>query len=251
MQAAAHMTLHVQQGLCHCLHQLCMPTAAHSRADGMPWKFTPTQRSVKLHPGQSTLAFYTAENKADTSITGTWGQPPCLLHAVCQAWKDLHSLSLSENLCSRPCRWLLSISVAGVSTYNVAPQQAGQYFNKIQCFCFEASRARLGSQAGKLACSCCSEGRGQRLCCSPDRWGLQTPHALLHHRQCGSWPADCKAPCCAPFPTPLCRSRSCGRVRRLTCRSVAAMACVWLGATWEYRSWMAWLDDVRSAASML
>lgn len=39
----------------------------------MPWKFVPTQRSVKLHPGQSTLAFYTAENKADTSITGGWG----------------------------------------------------------------------------------------------------------------------------------------------------------------------------------
>jgi len=39
-------------------------------AHGMPWKFVPTQRSVKLHPGQSTLAFYTAENKADTSITG-------------------------------------------------------------------------------------------------------------------------------------------------------------------------------------
>ena len=41
-------------------------------ADGMPWKFVPTQRSVKLHPGQSTLAFYTAENKADTSITGAF-----------------------------------------------------------------------------------------------------------------------------------------------------------------------------------
>ncbi|KAI7840298.1 hypothetical protein COHA_006080 [Chlorella ohadii] len=68
-------------------------------ADGMPWKFVPTQRSVKLHPGQSTLAFYTAENKADTSITG-------------------------------------------VSTYNVAPQQAGQYFNKIQCFCFEEQKLR-------------------------------------------------------------------------------------------------------------
>ena len=29
-----------------------------------------------------------------------------------------------------------------MSTYNVAPQQAGQYFNKIQCFCFEEQRLR-------------------------------------------------------------------------------------------------------------
>jgi cytochrome c oxidase assembly protein Cox11 len=49
---------------------------------------------AQVKPGQSTLAFYTAENLSDKSITG-------------------------------------------VSTYNVTPQQAGQYFNKIQCFCFE------------------------------------------------------------------------------------------------------------------
>jgi len=48
----------------------------------------------QLRPGQSTLAFYTAENTSDRVITG-------------------------------------------VSTYNVTPQQAGFYFNKIQCFCFE------------------------------------------------------------------------------------------------------------------
>jgi len=72
-------------------------------SDGMNWKFTPTQRSVKINPGQSTLAFYTAHNLSDKSITG-------------------------------------------VSTYNVSPQQAGAYFNKIQCFCFEEQKLRPGEK---------------------------------------------------------------------------------------------------------
>ncbi|XLR27311.1 hypothetical protein S83_055211, partial [Arachis hypogaea] len=38
-------------------------------ADGMPWKFTPTQREVRVKPGESALAFYTAENKSSTPIT--------------------------------------------------------------------------------------------------------------------------------------------------------------------------------------
>ena len=49
---------------------------------------------TQIRPGQSTLAFFTAENTSNKVITG-------------------------------------------VSTYNVTPQQAGTYFNKIQCFCFE------------------------------------------------------------------------------------------------------------------
>jgi cytochrome c oxidase assembly protein subunit 11 len=72
-------------------------------ADGLEWKFVPTQRAVKVHPGQSTLAFYTVENLSKRSITG-------------------------------------------VSTYNVAPQQVGQYFNKVQCFCFEEQRLRPGEK---------------------------------------------------------------------------------------------------------
>jgi cytochrome c oxidase assembly protein subunit 11 len=72
-------------------------------SDGLQWRFSPTQRAVKIHPGQSTLAFYTAQNLSNKVITG-------------------------------------------VSTYNVAPQQAGQYFNKVQCFCFEEQRLQPGEQ---------------------------------------------------------------------------------------------------------
>ncbi|KAK2652523.1 hypothetical protein Ddye_012379 [Dipteronia dyeriana] len=39
-------------------------------ADGMPWKFVPTQREVRVKPGESALAFYTAENRSQTPITG-------------------------------------------------------------------------------------------------------------------------------------------------------------------------------------
>lgn len=76
------------------------PVTVYFNADvahGMPWKFVPSQTDVTVIPGESTLAFYTAENTSETPVTG-------------------------------------------VSTYNVSPQKAGVYFNKIQCFCFEEQR---------------------------------------------------------------------------------------------------------------
>ncbi|RVX01714.1 Cytochrome c oxidase assembly protein COX11, mitochondrial [Vitis vinifera] len=39
-------------------------------ADGMQWKFIPTQREIRVKPGESALAFYTAENQSSTPITG-------------------------------------------------------------------------------------------------------------------------------------------------------------------------------------
>lgn len=63
-------------------------------AASMQWNFKPQQNAIKVLPGETALAFYTATNPLDTPVTG-------------------------------------------VSTYNVVPYEAGQYFNKIQCFCFE------------------------------------------------------------------------------------------------------------------
>lgn len=60
----------------------------------MRWNFKPQQRSIKVFPGETALAFYTATNPTNRPVTG-------------------------------------------ISTYNVTPFEAGQYFNKIQCFCFE------------------------------------------------------------------------------------------------------------------
>jgi cytochrome c oxidase assembly protein subunit 11 len=39
-------------------------------AEGMPWRFVPTQKSVKVKPGETTLAFFTAKNRSDRDITG-------------------------------------------------------------------------------------------------------------------------------------------------------------------------------------
>ena len=123
-----------------------LPPPLH--ADGMPWRFRPTQRSVRLHPGQSTLAFYTAHNKSDKAITGGWvggwvGGQGCAGSWGCRG-EGRPGLAATlpapkTKGLAAPARALPPAPPPGVSTYNVAPQQAGQYFNKIQCFCFEVS----------------------------------------------------------------------------------------------------------------
>lgn len=71
---------------------------------GMPWRFAPVQGAVTVPLGESTLAFYRAENRSKERIVGT-------------------------------------------ATFNITPLEAGQYFNKIECFCFSQQVLEPGATA--------------------------------------------------------------------------------------------------------
>lgn len=72
-----------------------------SVAKGMPWRFEPQQREMRVRLGEQVLATYSATNLSDRPIVGT-------------------------------------------ATFNVTPDKAGQYFNKIECFCFTEQRLEPG-----------------------------------------------------------------------------------------------------------
>jgi len=70
-------------------------------AKALGWRFAPLETSRRLAIGETTLAFFRAENTAGEARTGS-------------------------------------------ATFNVTPDWAGAYFNKIECFCFTEQTLQAG-----------------------------------------------------------------------------------------------------------
>ena len=54
-------------------------------SDDMPWKFTPTQEYVTVHPGESVLAFFTAQNRRCAHQLLAWQEELEALLSQCPA----------------------------------------------------------------------------------------------------------------------------------------------------------------------
>nr|CAG4652268.1 EOG090X0GO2 [Triops cancriformis] len=69
---------------------------------------------------------------ADTAASLTWNFRPQQTEIKVPLGETALAFYTAMNPTDRP--------IDGISTYNVVPYEAGQYFNKIQCFCFEEQR---------------------------------------------------------------------------------------------------------------
>ena len=97
--------------------QIKVKFVASTSAD-LLWNFKPCQDEITLAPGETALAFFRAKNLTDKSIVGIG---------------KLEKNAIIFN--NYPYNLFLM-----KATYTILPFEAGQYFNKIQCFCFEEQR---------------------------------------------------------------------------------------------------------------
>jgi len=75
---------------------------------------------------------------ANTSSALPWRFEPVDTHRNVAIGARNIALYTARNLSDRP--------VAGTATFNVTPSQAGQYFTKVQCFCFTEQRLTPGQE---------------------------------------------------------------------------------------------------------
>jgi len=92
---------------------------------------TDLSKMPKVKEREITIKF-----NADHSSSIQWNFHPRQSEIIVYPGETALAFYRAQNNTDRP--------VDGISTYNVVPFEAGQYFNKIQCFCFEEQRLNPG-----------------------------------------------------------------------------------------------------------
>lgn len=99
------------------------PRSAHGNTSGaIPAGPSPDARVIKIR------------FNADASQRLRWKFRPQQTELQVRVGETALAFYTAENLSDR--------DITGIATYNVTPNKAGAYFNKIQCFCFEYQRLR-------------------------------------------------------------------------------------------------------------
>jgi len=80
----------------------------------------------------------TVKFQADTAAAMQWNFRPQQSEVTLYTGETALAFYTAKNPTANP--------IDGISTYNVLPFEAGQYFNKIQCFCFEEQRLNPGEE---------------------------------------------------------------------------------------------------------
>merc|ERR1711871_1443886 len=87
-------------------------------------------------PEEHVSRVITVNFDAGTNEKMQWGFRPCQRQIKVIPGKSSLAFYNAKNKTDK--------AIVGIATYNVTPVQAGLYFNKIQCFCFEEQLLKAG-----------------------------------------------------------------------------------------------------------
>jgi len=105
---------------------------------GLGGKATVGHDTSKVENMEVTDRVITVTFQADKDGAMKWNFRPQQKEVVVKVGETALAFYTAENPTDRP--------ITGISTYNIMPVDAGLYFNKIQCFCFEEQRLNPGEQ---------------------------------------------------------------------------------------------------------
>ena len=96
-----------------------------------------TQRA-EAAPGVAGERIITVRFNADISARLPWEFRPAQRQIKVRVGEEAHADYLAENTSGEVA--------VGTATFNVSPAKAGQYFNKVECFCFTEQRLAAGAR---------------------------------------------------------------------------------------------------------